>query len=260
MDDLQIIADRSAQSVPNILMPLPNHDFDPTEASIPWKACSDQGWKVIFSTEQGNVPETDLNRLKGPLPGLISANAKVKAAYKLMCGDPSFQNPIRYSEIEPARYDALLLPGGDAPRMCQYLENTELQCKVLEFCQRGKLIGAICHGILVLARTIDPQTGHSVLFGHKLTAVPKSLDLFAYRIDSLVSKHGYIMDSLCVSDEVRACLEHQEDFMRGPSLLAPYVYSDGNLITSRWYMDAEVFADRFVDELQQRSRTVDALQ
>ncbi len=61
------------------------------------------------------------------------------------------------------------------------------------------------------------------------------------------------MDSRCVSDEVRACLEHQEDFIREPGLLAPYVLSDGNLITSRWYMDAEVFAARFVDELQQRS-------
>jgi putative intracellular protease/amidase len=35
------------------------------------------------------------------------------------------------------------------------------------------LIGAICHGVLVLARTIDPQTGRSLLFGHKVTAPPR---------------------------------------------------------------------------------------
>ncbi len=29
MDDLQINSGRSAQFVPNILMPLPDHDFDP---------------------------------------------------------------------------------------------------------------------------------------------------------------------------------------------------------------------------------------
>jgi putative intracellular protease/amidase len=56
--------------------------------------------------------------------------------------------------------------------MRQYLENAELQGKVLEFYQLGKLVGAMCHGILVLACTIDPQTGHSVLYGHKLTHYP----------------------------------------------------------------------------------------
>ena len=25
---------------PNILMPLPDHNFDPTEAAIPWKVCT----------------------------------------------------------------------------------------------------------------------------------------------------------------------------------------------------------------------------
>ncbi len=245
---------------PVILMPLPDHDFDPTEASIPWKACHDQGWDITISTEHGHVPQTDLNRLKGPFPGLISASAKVQAAYELMSRDTSFQHPIAYADIEPDQFDAILLPGGDAPRMRQYLDNIALQGKVLEFFQHAKLIGAICHGTLVLARTIDPQTGHSVLYGHRLTALPKSFDQFGYRIDRLFIKHGYIMYSKCVADEVRACLEHPGDFVAGPGLFAPYVFSDGNLITSRWYMDAEVFAARFVDELQHRTQSESAIQ
>ncbi len=252
MDNTVSTSGNSARIVPNILMPLPDYDFDPTEASIPWKACLDQGWKVTISTEHGNVPQTDQNRLKGPLPGLVSAGAKAQAAYEQMSHDPSFQHPITYSDIEPDQFEAILLPGGDALRMRQYLDSTELQGKVVEFFQHGKLVGAICHGILVLARTIDPHTGHSVLYGHRLTALPKSFDLLVYRIDALLHKHGYIMYPQCVADEVRACLEHSEDFVSGPGLLAPYVFSDRNLITSRWYMDAEVFANRFVDELRHR--------
>ncbi len=237
---------------PLILLPLPDHDFDPTESSIPWQACTSLGWKVDFSTEHGNLPQADANKLTGPLPGLITAGAKARSAYKKMTLDQSFQHPIPYAEIDPNRYNALILPGGDALRMRQYLESKELQSKVLQFWQQGKLIGAICHGVLVLTRTIDPQTGRSVLYGHKVTALPRSLDRFGHRIDSLVLKHGYIMYPSCVTDEVRACLEHSDDFIAGPGLLAPYVVADGNLITSRWYMDAELFAKRFVHELQHR--------
>jgi len=46
----------------NILIPLPDHDFDPTECAIPWKICNSRGWKFTFSTELYN-----LGRLKGSL-------------------------------------------------------------------------------------------------------------------------------------------------------------------------------------------------
>jgi putative intracellular protease/amidase len=242
----------ATQLIPDILMPLPDHDFDPTETSIPWKVCTTRGWRIEFSTEFGRLAQADLNKLTGPLPGLISAGAKAQMAYQQMTQDQAYQHPIPYTEIDPGRYKALLLPGGDALRMRQYLESAKLRSKVLQFWQQGKLIGAICHGILILARTLDPQTGHSVLYGHKITALPRSLDRFGYLLDKRLVKHGYIMYPNCVAEEVRACLQRPEDFSKGPGLLAPYVVSDGNLITSRWYMDADLFAKRFVDELDQR--------
>ncbi len=36
----------------------------------------------------------------------------------------------------------------------------------------------------------------------------------------------------------------------GPSLFKPYVVSEGALITSRWYLDAELFARTFVKALR----------
>jgi putative intracellular protease/amidase len=237
---------------PVILMPLPDHDFDPTEASIPWQHCTQQAWKVVISTETGNVPAADANKLKGPLPGLLSAGAQAQQAYQQMLADPLYQHPISYAQINPSDYTALILPGGDGLRMRQYLQNTTLQEKVVELFHQHKLVGAICHGILVLARSIDPLTGKSVLYGHKLTVLPKSLDRLAYRLDSLTVKHGYIMYPNCVAEEVRSCLARQEDVIKGPGIRAPFVVSDGNLVTSRWYMDAGVFAERFVQQMQQR--------
>jgi putative intracellular protease/amidase len=252
MDDITLTTPNSAMFNPHILMPIPDHDFDPTEASIPWMACNSRGWSVVISTENGNVPEADSNKLHGPLPGLLTASKKARVAYQKMTQDPYYQHPIRYAEINPGDYHALLLPGGDGLRMRQYLESVVLQDKVLQFWQQGKLIGAICHGILVMARTINPETQRSVLYGYKVTAPPKSLDRFAYHIDKWLIRHGYIMYPSCVEDEVRACLQYPEDLSAGPGILSPYVVSHENLITTRTYMDAEAFAERFTNELQQR--------
>jgi len=236
-----------------ILMPLPDHDFDPTEAAIPWKTCTARGWNIAISTENGSVPVGDLHRLKGPLPGLISAGQRARAAYQEMIEDPAYQQPIPYEGIDVSQYEALLLPGGDGLGMRQYLDSSLLRSKVLQFWQQGKLIGAICHGILVLARTIDDRTGRSVLYGHKVTAPPKSLDRFGYLVDRWLIKHGYIMYSQCVAEEVRSCLQHPRDLSHGPSIFKPYVVCDGTLITSRWYLDAELFAQSLADALGERT-------
>ncbi len=241
-----------AKVAPDILMPLPDQDFDPTEAGIPWQVCVSRRWSVGFSTEHGKVAQGDLDKLKGPLPGLLSASEKARAAFREMTQDAVYQHPIPYAEINPDRYQALLLPGGDTPRMRQYLENAVLQRKVLSFWQQGKLIGAICHGVLVLARTINPQTECSILYGRKVTAVPRSLDRIGSLLASRLPKRSYLLYPRCVAEEVRACLEYPEDFSIGPSILKPYVVSDGSLITARWYLDAELFAERFADAFEQR--------
>jgi putative intracellular protease/amidase len=235
-----------------ILMPLPDYDFDPTEASIPWLACQKKGWAVEFSTEHGNIAQADDNRLKGSLPGLLSASAAARAAYKKMYEDPAYQAPIPYKDINPESYQGLLLPGGDGLRMRQYFESQILQEKVLQLWLKTILIGAICHGTLVLARTINPQTGYSVLFGYKVTTVPKSLDLFAYHADKWLVKHGYIMYPKCVMDEVQQNLEHSEDLIKGPGFLTPFAFIDRNLISARWYLDADVFAQHFTQAMQER--------
>jgi hypothetical protein len=53
----------------------------------------------------------------------------------------------------------------------------------------------------------------------------------------------------CVAEEVRDCLEDDQDISFGPSIFKPYVVQDGVLITSRWYLDAELFAETFVGVL-----------
>lgn len=110
----------------NILIPLPDNDFDPTECAIPWKVCISRGWKVTFSTEHGNVAQADHHLLKGPNLGPLGAGAKVLAAYRQMTQDPAYQHPIPYADFDTNQYEAILLPGGHAPGMRQYLDSTVL--------------------------------------------------------------------------------------------------------------------------------------
>ena len=50
----------------------------------------------------------------------------------------------------------LVLPGGHRARgMCPYLENPDLQGAVAAFFDAGKPVGAICHGVVLAARSIS---------------------------------------------------------------------------------------------------------
>jgi putative intracellular protease/amidase len=53
--------------------------------------------------------------------------------------------------------------------MRQYLGSSVLQAVVAEFWLLQRPVAAICHGVLVLARTIDPSTGLSVLADARTT-------------------------------------------------------------------------------------------
>jgi len=68
-----------------------------------------------------------------------------------------------FAELDPASYDALVIPGGRAP---EYLRlNGQVIDVVKHFAEAGKPIAAICHGLQLLAAA-------GVLSGRKCTAYP----------------------------------------------------------------------------------------
>jgi len=56
-----------------VIMPLPDRDFDPTEVSIPWKHFVGAGLQVTFSTEAGHIGQTDPRLLTGVIFGQLGA-------------------------------------------------------------------------------------------------------------------------------------------------------------------------------------------
>src|SRR5580658_11318116 len=153
-----------------VLMPLPDRDFDVTEVAVPWRILRDGGHQVVIATERpGTIPAADPRLLTGVLFGKLGAAPEAIKQYQELTRAQEFSDTQAWAELDPAAFDGLLLPGGHAPGMRQYLGSVTLQEQVGRFWALGRPVGAICHGVLVLARTRDPATGGSVLAGRRTT-------------------------------------------------------------------------------------------
>lgn len=168
-----------------VLIPLPTRDFDPTETGVPWLELTRRGHQVRFATPAGEVAEADPRMVHGtglgPLKAILRADANGRAAYAAMAANASFRTPWDYERAAKEQVDGLLLPGGHAPGMREYLESATLQSIVTRAFERDIPVGAICHGVLLAARA-RRRDGRSVLFGRKSTALTQNLELTAWAL------------------------------------------------------------------------------
>jgi protease I len=241
---------------------LPRRDFDPTETGVPWRVLRECGHRVVFATPDGQPGEADPMMVTGKglgvLARLLKADANGRRAYDEMTQSGEFQKPVVYDEIRETDFDALLLPGGHAKGMRPYLESARLQAAVVAFLAQRKVVGAICHGVLLAARA-RIATGRSVLHGRKTTALTKLMEMSAWAVTSLYLGDYYRTYPLTVEDEVRAALAQPEDFVAGPVALtrdspsrldAGFTVRDGNYLSARWPGDAHRFADELARMLE----------
>jgi putative intracellular protease/amidase len=243
-----------------VLVPLPDHDFDVTEVAVPWRLLVDAGHEVVFATEHGATPAADPRLLDGVVFGKLGAEPEPKAFYARMTESPEFQATLPWGDLDVDEFDGLLLPGGHAPGMRQYLGNPDLPAQVARFWSLDRPVGAICHGVLVLARTRDPDTGRSVLHDVRTTCLPKYMERSAYFSTAWKLGRYYRTYPAYVEDEVRAALGDADgQFERGPIELSrrgtatddrhAFVVEDGRYVSARWPGDAYRFARSFLARL-----------
>ncbi|WP_240047660.1 type 1 glutamine amidotransferase domain-containing protein [Sphingomonas panacisoli] len=261
-----------------------------------WRVLTAHGHRVTFATPDGRPGEGDDIMLTGvgldwwgrvPLlkhlaaVGLmLRANGDARAAYRAMIIDPAFLAPIRWEAAAEADFDGLLLPGGHRARgMREYLESPTLQALVAAFFAADKPVAAICHGVLLAARS-QAATGQSVLYGRKTTALTWRLEGSASKIARLTRRwdpdyyrtypdgphqpEGY----MSVQQEVTRALADPADFIdvapdaadhsRKTSGLSrdslrderpAWVVRDGTYLSARWPGDAHTFARQFAEIL-----------
>jgi putative intracellular protease/amidase len=246
-----------------VLLPVPDQDFDVTEVAVPWRLLTDAGHEVVFATESGGrPPAADQRLLDGVLFGRLGAAPEPAAFYRQLTETVEFHSPLAWDALDPAAFDGLLLPGGHAPGMRQYLGSAALREQVARFWALNRPVGAICHGVLVLARTIDPATGRSVLARRATTCLPKYLERGAYLLTAWRLGRYYRTYPAYVQDEVVAALDDPGQFWRGPLVATArgtatddrgaFFVQDGNYVSARWPGDAYLFARHFLTLLEEK--------
>ena len=242
-----------------VLIPLPAYGFDPTEAAVPWKILSEKGLEVVFSTPDAVSASGDRLMLKGERLGMwkpiLRARKDAVEAYCEMESCDAFSKPRAYEEVQETSFDALLLPGGHDKAIKEYLESGVLQHLVADFFSADKPVGAICHGVVLAARSIDPATGKSVLYDRRTTALLKTQEMLAYKLTRLWLKAYYLTyPGITVEDEVTGALSSRDNFLRGPipalrddndHLNRGFTVRDKNYLSARWPGDAYSFSVAF---------------
>jgi len=246
-----------------VLFPLPDRDFDVTEVAVPWKLLREAGHDVVFATEAGATPAADPLLITGVVFGKLGAEPEPLAFYREMEQAPEFVSPRRWSECHAADFDSLFLAGGHAPGMRQYLGSAEVQRITAELFATEKPIAAICHGVLVAART-KRADGNSVLHGLRTTCLPKYMERTAFFSTFWRRGRYYRTYPAYVEDEVRGALAAPGDFERGPRNLTKrgtreddsvaFVVEDGRYMSGRWPGDAYLLAKKLIAALSATAR------
>jgi len=247
-----------------ILIPIPSYGFDPTEVAIPWKIISEKIFEIVYITPDGEKAITDRIMLTGEKLGIwkrvLSARQDAVDAYNELEKTKSFCNPLKYNDVKEKDFDAILLPGGHDKGVKEYLESEALQKLVVDFFIAQKPVAAICHGVVLAARSINPETEKSVIHNYKTTALLKSQELLAYNMTRLWLKDYYLTyPEMTVEDEVTSVLSDSNNFLKGPSPLfrdnfnhlnRGFVVKDRNYLSARWPGDAYSFSIEFIKMLQ----------
>ena len=197
---------------------------------MPWRVLSEAGHAFVFATPDAAPAQADPRMLKGTGLGLLGpmlrAQANAVADHDRMARSPAYRAPIAWSAIADGvaahRFDALLLPGGHAPGMREYLESSELQSAVASFFEHDLPVAAICHGTVLAARSRVARgdgAGRSVLHGRRTTGLTRRLELLAWRLTRHRLGDYYRTYPQTVQDEVVAALSSPGDFLVGPPAL-----------------------------------------
>jgi putative intracellular protease/amidase len=240
-----------------VLLPLPDSDFCVTESAVPWTVLTRAGHEVVFATEEGLCPAGD-QLLLGGLPFGLGAKPDAVACYRDMEAALAGTSVRRWVDIDPTEFDGMFLAGGHAPGMRQYLASELLQKKVAEFWALGRPVGAVCHGVLLLARTVGSD-GKPILAGRKTTCLPKYMERTAWWLTAWKLGRYYRTYEAYVEDEVRAS---GALFERGPISLVKrgtdgddqpaFVVEDGNYVSARWPGDAWLVGKKFLELLEKK--------
>jgi len=160
--------------------------------------------------------------------------------------------------------------------MRPYLESGPLHALVVRAFELDRPVAAVCHGVLLVARSVSPVTGRSVLYGRRTTSLTWSQEHLAANLGRVArfwdpsyyrtyeDGPGQPCGYMGVQAEVTRALAKPDDYVEVPAD-APdhgqktdgrhrdtmdderpaFVVQDGRYLSARWPGDVHTFAKRF---------------
>lgn len=216
-----------------------------SELTHPYNAFHEAGYEVEVFSPAGGKCEADGMSDPRDVSG-YSASDLISMGF---INTPSLSALVEetkpVSAIDVARFDALVVAGGQAP-MFSFEKATDLQQKFVEFYEAGKIACALCHGVALL-RYAKLTSGELLAKGKTVTgfanveedfadnavwsmgALPKDKHLMPWRIEDELEKLG--------ANFVQAGM------WRG------YAVRDGNLITGQQNFSGTQTANLVIETL-----------
>jgi putative intracellular protease/amidase len=200
-----------------------------SELSHPYLAFEEAGYEVeVFSPDGGRCEADTMSD-----PNDASGYSRTDLVSQGFIHTPELmslvQDTRKVAGIEVARFDAIVVAGGQAP-MFTFAAALELQAKFVEFYLAGKVAAALCHGTAILRYTRLP-TGEALVKGKTVTGFANVEEDFA---DDAVWSYGLLPRDRHVmpwriEDELKAL---GANFVQA-GLWRSFAVRDGNLVTGQ---------------------------
>lgn len=149
------------------------------------------------------------------------------------------------TEIELARFDAIVVAGGQAP-MFNFEQATDLHRKFVEFLEAGKVAAALCHGVAILAYARGSD-GEYVAKGRTVTGFANVEEDFA---DNAVWSYGLLpRDRHVMPWRIEDRMKEIGANYVQAGLWRGFAVRDGNLVTGQQNFSGEETARLVIEAL-----------
>lgn len=200
-----------------------------SELTHPYFAFSEKGYEVEIFSPRGGCCEADAMSNPRDASGYSSSDLITLGFISTRDLASRVDNTRKISEIDPARFDGIVVAGGQAP-MFTFGKEEDLHRLFVEFYSSGKVAAVLCHGVALLRYAKLPG-GEYLAKGKTVTGFANVEEDFADNAVwdmNLLSRDKHVMPWR-IEDELKTLGANyvQAGLWRG------FAVRDGNLITGQ---------------------------
>jgi putative intracellular protease/amidase len=200
-----------------------------SELTHPYLAFHEVGYEVEIFSPQGGKCEADAMSDPSDASGYSASDLISQGFIHTPALRALVDNTQRVADLELARFDAIVVAGGQAP-MFIYENEKALLAKFVAFYEAGKVACALCHGTALLAFA-KLSNGEYLVKGKTVTGFANVEEDYA---DNAVWNYGLLLrDKHLMPWRIQDRLAHLGANFVQAGLWRSYAVRDGNLITGQ---------------------------